>query len=86
MVTATKDKGGGRTEQLMALERSLSWEDSGQELSKPLLCFLVPPARFLSMYKSRQEYKKDGGGRPDDQVCDTLEPNNVRLPYSRDEI
>lgn len=84
--TATRDAGGGREKQLQALQKKLTWEGSRPMLTKPLLCFLVPPARYLAVYKTKQQYKTDGGGRHDRQVSDILELSSVRLPCCCDKI
>ena len=64
--------GGGRKNQLRALLEVLTWEGSPPTLTKPMLCFLVPTARYLTRYKTTQQYTKDGGGSHDSQVCDIL--------------
>ena len=69
---ATENVGGGRKEQLLALQEVLTWKGSPPTLTKPLLCFLVPTARYLTRYKTTQQYTKGSGGRYDSQVCDIL--------------
>lgn len=82
MNTATEGEGGGRQVQLTALQQRMTWPGASVKLTKPLLCFMVPPQRFHSKYKSRQQYTTEGGARHDTQVSHTLELSSVRTTCS----
>jgi len=77
MNTATQEESGGRKVQLKALQQRLTWQGKNMKLTKPLLCFLVPPQRFHREYKSRQQYTTEGHSRHDSQVSHTLELSSV---------
>ena len=75
MCTATANKHGGRTMQLAALKRYITWVDPELPLTLPLLCFLVTPRRYVNAYRCQQQYMH--GIRPAPEVAN---PTSVHSP------
>ena len=81
MSTATERADGGRQAQLTALQERMTGPGASVKLTKPLLCSMVPPGRFHTMYKSTQQYTKEGGKRHPVKVFHTLEQSSAQTLF-----
>lgn len=85
MNTATEQADGGRQAQLTALQERMTWPGASMELTKPLLCSMVPPRCFHTMCKRTQQYTQESGKRNDVQVSHTLEQSSVQTLFLKED-
>ncbi|KAK9806346.1 hypothetical protein WJX72_010899 [[Myrmecia] bisecta] len=81
MNTATADIAGGRAAQLAALVNQIDWLGAPpRTLNRPVLCFVLPPARFDAQYKAAQRYTAQNGKSVDVIQSEVVHQMVLRLP------